>query len=125
MNQIKKIDLNCDMGEFIDGQQNHDEEIMPYISSCNISCGFHSGDPFTIQQTILSAIEHNVQIGAHPSYNDRENFGRKVIDVPLNILSAEIRYQVSALKIMTESLGGRIHHVKAHGALYNLSLIHI
>ena len=120
VDQIRRIDLNCDMGELIDGRHNNDQEFMPYISSCNVSCGFHSGDSYTIQRSIMSAIQHGVKVGAHPSYNDKENFGRKSLDVPLNVLSAEIRYQVSAIKSMTESLGGRLHHTKAHGALYNL-----
>lgn len=114
------MDLNCDMGELISGKsENFDNEIMPFISSCNIACGFHSGNPALIEKTIKSAINHGVRIGAHPSYNDRENFGRKSISVDLAILIPEIRYQISALKGMVESLGGKLSHVKPHGALYN------
>ena len=117
---MKTIDLNCDMGELKDGQErNFDEEIMPFISSTNIACGFHSGSPVLIEKTIRSALKHGVKIGAHPSYNDRENFGRKSLKVAPSILISELRYQISALKGMVESLGGRLHHVKPHGALYN------
>jgi len=115
-----QLDLNCDMGELLPGQTtNFDAEIMPYISSCNIACGFHSGNPLTIENTIKSAIKHQVKIGAHPSYNDRENFGRVSVQVDFDTLKAELRYQISALKSMTESLGQRLNHVKPHGALYN------
>ncbi|MFD1314370.1 5-oxoprolinase subunit PxpA [Namhaeicola litoreus] len=117
---MKKIDLNCDMGENIPGEKsNFDEEIMPFISSCNIACGFHSGHPKLIERTIKLAIAHQVKIGAHPSYNDRENFGRISLQIDRDVLMAEIRYQICALKGMTESFGAVLHHVKPHGALYN------
>jgi len=108
------------MGELKNGQlKNYDEEIMPYISSCNIACGFHSGSPELIEKTIRLAIQHQVKIGAHPSYNDRENFGRKSLTVPWEIFKTELRYQIAAVKGMTESIGQTLHHVKPHGALYN------
>lgn len=117
---MKTIDLNCDMGELKSGQiKNFDSEIMPYISSCNIACGFHSGSPQLIEDTIKSAMSNQVKIGAHPSYNDRENFGRISIEVEPSILMAELRYQICALKGMVESYGATLHHVKPHGALYN------
>ncbi len=114
------MNLNCDMGELKAGQiKNFDAEIMPFISSCNIACGFHSGSPPIIQKTIQAALAHHVNIGAHPSYNDRSNFGRISIQIDLEVLMAELRYQISAVKGMVESLGGQLQHVKAHGALYN------
>lgn len=117
---MKSIDLNCDMGELKDGQEkNFDDLIMPYISSCNIACGFHSGSPQLIENTIKSAIANNVKIGAHPSYNDQKNFGRISINIDPLILMAELRYQISALKGMVESYGQTLNHVKPHGALYN------
>lgn len=117
---MKTIDLNCDMGELKPGQQqNFDADIMPYISSCNIACGFHSGNPEIIENTIKTAIANGVQIGAHPSYNDRENFGRASIKVDYSTLMAELRYQISAVKGMVESLGQHLNHIKPHGALYN------
>jgi len=117
---MKSIDLNCDMGELkSDQEKNFDDQIMPYISSCNIACGFHSGSPELIEKTIKSALAHQVKIGAHPSYNDRENFGRKSLDVPIPKLMSELRYQICAVKGMVESFGQKLNHVKPHGALYN------
>jgi len=108
------------MGELAPGQtENFDNEIMPYISSCNVACGFHSGDPVTIEKTIRSAVAHKVVIGAHPSYDDRAHFGRKSMHVALDILIPQLRYQIYAVKGITESFGMSLHHVKAHGALYN------
>ena len=121
---MQTIDLNCDMGELKDGQiRNYDEEIMPFISSCNIACGFHSGTPQLMTQTIRTAIKHRVKIGAHPSYNDRENFGRKSLKIDPETLMADLVYQIGALKGMVESYGQRLHHVKPHGALYNDLLV--
>lgn len=110
------------MGESYGKYVSHqDEQIMPFISSCNIACGFHSGDPFTIQKTIKLAIKHEIAIGAHPSYPDLQGFGRRVMKISGDELKACILYQVAALKGMTESLGGKLHHVKPHGALYNFA----
>ena len=117
---IQKIDLNCDLGEsygLYDGTR--DKAIMPYLSSCNIACGFHSGDPSTIMHTIRLAMQHDVAIGAHPSYPDLQGFGRRVMHLSASEIEAIVLYQVGALKTMTEALGGRLHHVKPHGALYN------
>lgn len=116
----KQIDLNCDLGESYGSyDQEGDRAIMPYISSCNIACGFHSGDPVTISRTIDLALEHEVAIGAHPSYPDLQGFGRRVMHLSPDELEACVLYQVSALKGMVESKGGILHHVKPHGALYN------
>ena len=118
----KKIDINCDMGEsYYDKKIGNDSKIMPYITSCNIACGFHGGDPNTIKKTIELAIKYDVKIGAHPSFFDLEGFGRRKFDLELNELESIILYQVSALKGITESLGSKLHHVKAHGALYNMA----
>ncbi len=99
----------------------YDKDIMPYISSCNIACGFHSGNPLTIERTIHTALEHDVAIGAHPAFPDLQGFGRRVMHIPQKELTAIVRYQIAALKGMTEALGGKLHHVKPHGALYNLA----
>ena len=116
----KKIDINCDMGEsYYDKKIGNDSKIMPYITSCNIACGFHGGDPNTIKKTIELAIKYDVKIGAHPSYFDLEGFGRRKVNLKLNELESIILYQVSALKGITESYGKKLHHVKPHGALYN------
>ncbi len=120
----KKIDINCDMGEsYYDKRIGNDSKIMPYISSCNIACGFHGGDPSTIRKTIELAIQNNVKIGAHPSYFDLEGFGRRKITLDSDELESIILYQVSALKGITESYGIKLHHVKTHGALYNMASI--
>lgn len=117
---MKTIDLNCDMGELKPGQmQIFDEKIMPYISSCNIACGFHSGSPEIMERTIQLAIKNGVAIGAHPSYNDHKNFGRLSISIEPEQLMAELKYQICALKGMAESHNQKLMHVKPHGALYN------
>lgn len=126
MNEIKNfqkdswpgvIDLNCDMGE---GTGN-DEAIMPYISSASIACGYHAGNEETIWQTIELAVKYNVSIGAHPSFLDKENFGRKEI----NLSPAEVYELVSQQLILFDEIasGANAHmtHVKPHGALYNMS----
>lgn len=114
------IDINCDLGEsygrFTVGD---DAAIMPYLSSCNVACGFHGGDPSTIQKTIELAISNGVQIGAHPSYPDLLGFGRNRMDIGYKQLKDLLVYQIAALKGMTESAGGKLVHVKPHGALYN------
>ncbi len=114
------IDLNCDLGEsFGNYKIGMDAEIMNYISSTNIACGYHAGDAYVMQKTIDLALKNNVSIGAHPGYPDLQGFGRRPMNVPYNELFAMVQYQVSALKGMTESAGGKLNHVKAHGALYN------
>lgn len=110
-------DLNCDMGEGI----GNDEAIMPYISSANISCGFHAGNGDTIRQSIALAIRHNVRIGAHPSFRDKENFGRKEIQLPPDKLYAIVLEQLIKLDLIAKEKGTRLYHVKPHGALYNMA----
>lgn len=103
-------------GRFEIGQ---DEALFPYINSCNIACGFHGGDPLTIQKTVESALKYKLRIGAHPSYPDLKGFGRRKMSLSKAELTASILYQVGALKSMVESLGGSLDYVKPHGALYN------
>lgn len=120
MNPLQSIDINCDLGENYGNQKcAHDHLIMPYISSCNIACGFHSGDPLTISKTILLAKEHGVAIGAHPSFPDLQGFGRRHMEMNYDEIKSMVTYQVSALKGMVEAEGLSLHHVKPHGALYN------
>lgn len=109
------IDINCDMGE---GMEN-DAAIMPFISSANIACGFHAGNEDTIKRTIELALTHGVAIGAHPSYYDRENFGRLSQSLSLIELAELISEQISLFEKITTQMGCKIHHVKLHGALYN------
>jgi UPF0271 protein len=111
------IDINCDMGEGI----GNDEAIMPFIHSANIACGFHAGDPQTMWQTIELAVKHNVSVGAHVSFLDRENFGRSEINLPPDEIYELVEQQLILLNEIAESFNVSINHVKPHGALYNLS----
>ncbi|GIU83038.1 MAG: LamB/YcsF family protein [Acidobacteria bacterium] len=114
------IDLNCDMGEsFGAWHMGCDEKLMDYVSSVNIACGFHAGDPSVIRKTVELAIRKNVAIGAHPSFPDLQGFGRREIKMAEQEIFDIVLYQVSALKGICEALGGKLHHVKPHGALYN------
>ncbi|MCO6512833.1 MAG: LamB/YcsF family protein [Aridibacter famidurans] len=117
---MRSIDLNCDMGEsFGAWTMGNDRAILPLVSSANIACGFHAGDPTTIAETVSLAIEAGVAVGAHPSYPDIQGFGRREMSLSSKEIRDAVVYQVSALKGICESLGGRLHHVKPHGALYN------
>jgi UPF0271 protein len=114
------IDLNCDMGEsFGAWKMGNDAALMDHVSSVNIACGFHAGDPTTIRNTIELAIQKNVAIGAHPSYPDLQGFGRRNMSLSPGEIYDLILYQVSAMKGICEASGARLHHVKPHGALYN------
>jgi len=122
MSEVKQhsIDLNCDMGELHpETGLNYDKQIMPYISSCNICCGYHSGSLELSAQTIKIANDFDVAIGAHPSYNDKKNFGRVTPNVDIDTLKNEIREQVLSIKHKVENSGRQLNHVKPHGALYN------
>ena len=110
-----KIDLNCDLGE----SAGNDEAIMPYITSANIACGFHAGDASVMQVTVRLAKQYGVNIGAHPSWNDRQNFGRLEMNVPAEEVEAIIFQQISALAEIAKVEGVALTHVKPHGALYN------
>lgn len=111
------IDLNCDLGE---GYGN-DAELMPLISSANIACGYHAGDADTMKRTVELAIKHNVAIGAHPGYADRENFGRTPLNLPAAEVEDLVSDQIAALSRIAQAAGSRLKHVKPHGALYNQS----
>lgn len=125
MNSLQKVDINCDLGEYYgNAKASVDHLIMPHISSCNIACGFHSGDPFTIHKTILLAHIHDVSIGAHPSFPDLQGFGRRNIEMDSQELKQTLIYQISAVKGMVESEGSKLRHVKPHGALYNMASNH-
>ena len=109
-----KIDLNADVGEGCD-----DEALLPFLTSANVACGMHAGGPGVMDRTVALALARGVRIGAHPGYADRENFGRIEIDLPLDEVENLVLYQVAALDGFVRSRGGRLAHVKAHGALYN------
>lgn len=117
---MQSIDLNCDMGEIAeaiaDGTQ---ESLMKWISSANIACGGHAGDLRTMEATVRQALRHNLAIGAHPGYPDRENFGRIELKLAPGEVAEFVQEQVEALAAIAVRLGAKIRHVKPHGALYN------
>ncbi|MBX9781997.1 MAG: LamB/YcsF family protein [Chitinophagaceae bacterium] len=114
---MKTIDLNCDVGEGM----STDAQIIPLISSANIACGFHAGDEHTMKKTIELCLRYNVAIGAHPSWPDKENFGRTEMQTAPNELYDCVMEQLNTLQNFARSLGTNLHHVKPHGALYNQS----
>lgn len=114
------IDLNCDMGEsFGAWKMGNDTALLDHVTSANIACGFHAGDPTTIRKTVELALQKGVAVGAHPGYPDLQGFGRRSMTMKPDEVFDIVLYQVSAIKGICESLGGRLHHVKPHGALYN------
>ncbi|MGF3103220.1 LamB/YcsF family protein [Rossellomorea sp. DUT-2] len=117
-----KIDLNCDLGEsfgtYTIGQ---DEEMMKFVSSVNVACGFHAGDPLVMKQTVTNALSHNLKIGAHPGLPDLQGFGRRVIHITPEEAYALVQYQTGALLAFVKAQGGKLSHVKPHGALYNMA----
>jgi UPF0271 protein len=110
-------DLNCDMGE---GMAN-EALIMPFISSANIACGFHAGNSDIIRKTMDLALKYQVKIGAHPSFRDKENFGRREMQLPADKLYAIMLEQLIKIDIIAKEKGAALHHVKPHGALYNMA----
>jgi 5-oxoprolinase (ATP-hydrolysing) subunit A len=112
---LSVIDINCDLGEGF-GQ---DAALMPYISSANIACGYHAGDAATMLRLVQLSKKKGVAIGAHPSYADRENFGRKRLQLSAEEIYTLVVEQVKALAIICAKENTRLHHVKPHGALYN------
>lgn len=114
---VKCIDLNADLGEHPDS--NLDVHIMPYISSCNIACGGHVGDACSVRQTIRLAKQNGVAVGAHPSYPDKENFGRKIISIQPQELADSIAEQIRLVIQICGEEEVLLHHIKPHGALYN------
>jgi 5-oxoprolinase (ATP-hydrolysing) subunit A len=108
------IDLNADVGEGM-----ADEELLPYVTSANVACGFHAGDPKTMDETVAAALARGVHVGAHPGFADRENFGRVPVEMPAEEIQDLVLYQVAALDGFVRSRGGALAHVKPHGALYH------
>ena len=116
------IDLNCDMGEaFGNYPMPNDEKLLDYISSASIACGFHAGDPNVMQRTVNAAIKKGVAVGAHPGLPDLQGFGRREMQVSPKETYQMVLYQVGALYAFVKAAGGRLNHVKAHGALYNMA----
>ncbi|RKN81304.1 5-oxoprolinase subunit PxpA [Ulvibacterium marinum] len=112
---MDKIDINCDVGE----SMGNEEELFPFISSCNIACGGHAGNRQTMAEIVRLARQFEVKIGAHPSYPDKKNFGRISMDISNNLLIESIQEQIKSLTAILKMEKLDLHHVKLHGALYN------
>ncbi len=116
------VDLNADVGEsFGAWRMGQDAALMPYLTSANIACGFHAGDPKTIAYTVALAVEHQVAIGAHPGLPDLVGFGRRNMSITEEEAYQIVLYQAGAMRAFAQAAGSRLHHVKAHGALYNMA----
>lgn len=116
------VDLNCDMGESFGAYvMGRDEEILEFVTSANIACGFHAGDPATMRKTVKLALEKNVGIGVHPGLDDLVGFGRRDIAVSPQEAYDLVVYQIGALSAFVKAEGGKLQHVKPHGALFNMA----
>ena len=121
---MKKIDLNCDMGESFGAYKlGMDEKVIQYITSANIACGWHAGDPLVMDKTVKMAVEHGVGVGAHPGYPDLLGFGRRNMDCTPDEIRSYVAYQVGALQGFCKIHGTRLRHVKPHGALYLTAVV--
>jgi len=119
---MKAVDINCDMGESFGAYSlGNDKEILTYISSANIACGFHAGDPATMKKTVRMALEAGVAIGAHPGFPDLVGFGRRNMELSAEEAHDIVVYQIGALQAFVQAEGGVMQHVKPHGALYNMA----
>ena len=119
-----RIDINSDMGEsFGVYKLGRDQEVMDYITSANIACGWHAGDPMVMEQTVRLAKEKGVAVGAHPGYPDLMGFGRRRMDLTLNEIENYLLYQMGALYAFAKAQGLPLQHVKAHGSLGNLAFV--
>ncbi|OUJ73680.1 5-oxoprolinase subunit PxpA [Hymenobacter crusticola] len=124
MTESFSVDLNCDLGESYGAYQlGHDEAILPFVTSANIACGFHAGDPTVMKKTVRLALQHQVAIGAHPGLPDLVGFGRREMAVSPEEAYDMTLYQIGALAGFVKAEGGRLHHVKPHGALYNMAAV--
>lgn len=119
---MPSIDLNCDLGESFGAYTiGMDAEILPYVTSANIACGFHAGDPSVMRKSVLLCKKYGVQVGAHPGLPDLQGFGRRRMAISPAEAEADVMYQIGALKAFCDAAGVPLHHVKPHGALYNMA----
>ena len=117
-----KVDLNCDMGEsFGNYTCGSDDEVVPFITSANVACGFHASDPLVMQKTVAMCKKNNVSVGAHPGFPDLVGFGRRKMQVSPAELKAMVMYQIGALQAFCLANGAVLAHVKPHGAMYNMA----
>ncbi|WP_456844414.1 LamB/YcsF family protein [Cellulomonas sp. P5_C6] len=123
-----RIDLNCDLGEELDawehGVDGLDTQLLDVVTSANVACGFHAGDERIMAAVCRAAAARGVAVGAHVSYLDREHFGRRFLDVPPDVLRAQVAQQVATLQRIAQGVGTRVDYVKPHGALYNAVVHH-
>lgn len=119
------IDVNCDLGEsYGTWRLGDDEAVLELVTSANIACGFHAGDPSTLLRTVGAAVDRGVAVGAQVGYHDLAGFGRRFIDIDPADLTADVIYQIGALDGLARARGGRVGYVKPHGALYNAIVHH-
>ncbi|MGD6834773.1 5-oxoprolinase subunit PxpA [Sutcliffiella halmapala] len=119
---MKRIDLNCDLGEsFGSFVMGNDELILPFVTSANIACGFHAGDPHVMDRTVALAKKNNVAIGAHPGFQDIQGFGRRSMPLTPDEVYHLVLYQIGAMEAFCRAHDVPLHHVKPHGALYNMA----
>jgi len=119
-----QVDINCDMGESFGAYRlGNDEEMMKYITSANIACGFHAGDPMVMDHTVRLAVEHGVQVGCHPGYPDLMGFGRRVMDLSTDEIESYLLYQLGALWAFARAHKTELRHFKTHGALGNVAFV--
>ncbi len=118
---MKTIDINCDLGEGI----GNESVLMPLLSSCNIACGGHAGDLSTMSHVVELAKTYNVKVGAHPSFPDKKNFGRLILNMSSNDLFDTLKFQIESLQSIVEAQQLKLHHIKPHGALYNLASVDV
>jgi UPF0271 protein len=115
------IDINVDVGEGL----NNEAQLMPFVSSCNIACGGHAGDFETMRTVVRLAKKHNVKVGAHPSFPDKANFGRTAIEMSDVDLDTSIKHQIRDLRVVLKEENMVLHHIKPHGALYNMAAVDV
>ena len=117
-----RVDLNCDLGESFGAYTlGHDELVMPHVTSANLACGFHAGDPSVMRDSVGLAVQHGVAIGAHPGFSDLVGFGRRELQATPKEVEDLVAYQIGALAGVAAAEGARLRHVKPHGALYNMA----
>jgi UPF0271 protein len=120
---MPEIDLNCDMGEGFGAYKMGDDlTLLEHVTSANVACGFHAGDPGTIARTVRAAVARGVAVGAHPSLPDLQGFGRRVMKVSEEEVHDMVVYQIGAVQAFAAAAGSRLRHVKIHGALYNMAV---
>jgi len=120
---VFSVDLNCDLGESFGAYTiGMDEDVIPYVTSANVACGFHAGDPLIMQKTVQTAGKYGVHIGAHPGFPDLAGFGRRNMQMSPAEIKAMIQYQVGALLAFCMAEKKSLQHVKPHGALYNMAV---